>query len=227
MFRRTFVFSIKSYYCNTFSPYFFRSFSISKEDEVKTWEPFIYLLDIVTSVPNSSYWQPARRTGYLLKLSARTNNSLPTLLKQKCKQVKLDEKVEKNLILTPFHKNCHISLNNGPIWKIQKLAGSWEQARPAGRTRSIVCPPTCFFIRLGRKDGPYLEHWLWQYFWYRTESPLMNFLFNNFSSLRQLVQYILQTQCPLHETMKENEIPHRPIRYPIAHSFGAVFIKHL
>ncbi len=55
------------------------------------------------SVPNSSNLQPARRTGYLLKLSARTNNSLPTLLKQKCKQVTLDEKVEKIMILTPFH----------------------------------------------------------------------------------------------------------------------------
>ena len=23
----------------------------------------------------------------------------------------------------------------------------------------IICPPTCFFIRLRREDGPYLEHW--------------------------------------------------------------------
>ncbi len=38
-----------------------------------------------------------------------------------------------------------ISLNNGPIWKIKKLAGSWEQARPAGWLGSIICPPTRFF----------------------------------------------------------------------------------
>ncbi len=70
------------------------------------------------------------------------------------------KKWKKNMILTPFHKNGHISLNHGPIWKIQKLTGSWELARSAGRTRSIICPPICFIIRLGRKDGPYLEHWV-------------------------------------------------------------------
>ncbi len=63
------------------------------------------------------------------------------------------------MVLTLLHKNGRISLNNGPIWKIQKLTGSWEQGRPAGRIRSIISPPTCYFIRLGREDGIYLEHW--------------------------------------------------------------------
>ena len=53
-------------------------------------------------------------------------------------------------------------LNNTPIWKIQKLTGSWEQARPAGRTGSIICPPKRFFIPLGWEDGLYLEHWIHQ-----------------------------------------------------------------
>ncbi len=65
----------------------------------------------------------------------------------------------KNTILTLLHKTGRISLNNGPIWKIKKLTGSWEQARPAGRNGSIICPPRGFFIRLGQENGLYLEHW--------------------------------------------------------------------
>ncbi len=67
------------------------------------------------------------------------------------------------MILTLFHKSARISLNIGPIWKIQKLTGSWEQARPAGQTGSIICPPARMFIRLGREDGPQWEHWLYTF----------------------------------------------------------------
>ncbi len=46
-----------------------------------------------------------------------------------------------------------ISLNNGPIWKIQKLAYPGEQARPGRRTRSNICPSARPSIRLGRRKG--------------------------------------------------------------------------
>ncbi len=54
------------------------------------------------------------------------------------------------MILTLLHKSGRISLNSGPIWKIQKLTGSWEQARPEGWTESITCPPITQARRLGR-----------------------------------------------------------------------------
>ncbi len=63
----------------------------------------------------------------------------------------------KNLILTLLQKSGRISLNNGPIWKIQKLTGSWEQA--AGRAGPTICPPKSILIRLGREDRLYVEHW--------------------------------------------------------------------
>ena len=50
---------------------------------------------------------------------------------QKCKEIKLFEKVEKHdSDIAP--QNGHISFNNGMILKIQEVTCSWEQARPAG-----------------------------------------------------------------------------------------------
>ncbi len=56
-------------------------------------------------------------------------------------------------------QKCPYLPSNGPIGKIQKVTGSWEQARrrPAGWTGSIICPPKCLFIHVGLEERLYLE----------------------------------------------------------------------
>ncbi len=58
-----------------------------------------------------------------------------------------------NFIQTSFDKSGCISLNNGAIWKIEKVAYSGDRANPAGWTRPQICPPHAFSFILDRRTG--------------------------------------------------------------------------